>query len=65
MARATGPEGALPGETVLSEPAAALRVLTVGEYVEVYADGVFVLTALSYAGRPAPWTAVSDGRTPC
>ncbi|MDX5566314.1 mucin-1 [Streptomyces sp. ID05-04B] len=61
--RVTGPEGALLGETVLPEPAAALRVLTVGEYVEVYADDVFVLTTLCYAGRPAPWTAVSDGRT--
>ncbi|WP_105971916.1 glycoside hydrolase family protein [Streptomyces geranii] len=59
----TGPTGTPLGETVLPEPATALRVLTVGEYVEVYADGVFVLTALCYSGRPAPWTAVTDGHT--
>ncbi|GGY26724.1 mucin-1 [Streptomyces djakartensis] len=58
----TGPEGAPLGETLLPEPAAGLRILTVGEYVEVYADGVFVLTTLCYSGRPAPWTAVTEGR---
>ncbi|MGR3934115.1 mucin-1 [Streptomyces sp. BRA346] len=58
----TGPVGVPLGETVLTEPAATLRILTVGEYVEVYADGVFVLTTLCYAGRPAPWTAVTEGR---
>ncbi|MFJ3309029.1 mucin-1 [Streptomyces sp. NPDC086549] len=59
----TGPDGARLGETVLTEPAAALRILTVGEYVEVYADGVFVLATLCYSGRPAQWTAVRDGHT--
>ncbi|RNG34523.1 mucin-1 [Streptomyces botrytidirepellens] len=59
----TGPAGVPLGETVLTEPAATLRILTVGEYVEVYADGVFVLTTLCYAGHPAPWTAVTEGRT--
>jgi sucrose-6-phosphate hydrolase SacC (GH32 family) len=60
--RVTGPEGAPLGETLLPEPAASLRILTVGEYVEIYADGVFVLTTLCYSGRPAPWTAASEGR---
>ena len=59
----TGPGGGRIGETVLTEPASALRILTVGEYVEVYADGVFVLTSLCYSGHPAPWTAVSEGHT--
>ncbi|MBK3574555.1 mucin-1 [Streptomyces sp. MBT65] len=59
----TGPAGAPLGETVLTEPATTLRVLTIGEYVEVYADGVFVLTALCYAGRPARWTTVTEGHT--
>ncbi|MER5831457.1 mucin-1 [Streptomyces sp. NPDC002130] len=57
----TGPDGTPLGETLLPEPAASLRVLTVGEYVEVYADGVFVLTTLCYSGRPAPWTATTEG----
>ncbi|MGW2331097.1 mucin-1 [Streptomyces sp. NPDC001700] len=59
----TGPAGVPLGETVLTEPATTLRILTVGEYVEVYADGVFVLTTLCYSGHPAPWTAVAEGRT--
>ncbi len=59
--RVTGPDGNVLGETLLPEPAAALRILTVGEYVEVYADGVFVLTTLCYSGRPAPWTATTEG----
>ncbi|GAA3820740.1 hypothetical protein GCM10022403_062710 [Streptomyces coacervatus] len=59
----TGPGGERTDETVLTEPAAALRILTVGEYVEVYADGVFALTTLCYSGRTAPWTALSDDRT--
>ncbi|MER5220905.1 mucin-1 [Streptomyces flaveus] len=58
----TGPDGTRLGETILSEPAASLRILTIGEYVEVYADGVFVLTTLCYTGHPAPWTAVTEGR---
>lgn len=61
--RITGAAGTPLAETVLPEPAATLRILTVGEYVEVYADGVFVLTALSYTGGPAPWTAVTGNRT--
>ncbi|MFM9591722.1 mucin-1 [Streptomyces scabiei] len=61
--RITGAAGTPLAETVLSEPATTLRVLTVGEYVEVYADDVFVLTALSYTGVPAPWTAVAGERT--
>ncbi|WP_340557706.1 mucin-1 [Streptomyces sp. GSL17-111] len=59
--RVTGPDGDPLGEVLLPEPAAALRVLTVGEYVEVYADGVFVLTTLCYSGHPAPWTAATEG----
>ncbi|KJK39054.1 mucin-1 [Streptomyces variegatus] len=59
--RVTGPDGNVLGETLLPEPAAALRILTIGEYVEVYADGVFVLTTLCYSGRPAPWTATTEG----
>jgi sucrose-6-phosphate hydrolase SacC (GH32 family) len=57
----TGPDGIPLGETRLPEPAASLRILTVGEYVEVYSDGVFVLTTLCYSGRPAPWTATTEG----
>ncbi|MFD3503230.1 mucin-1 [Streptomyces sp. NPDC058678] len=59
---ATGPDGTRLGGTVLTEPAAALRILTIGEYVEVYADNVFALTTLCYSGHPARWTAVADGR---
>jgi sucrose-6-phosphate hydrolase SacC (GH32 family) len=59
--RVTGPDGTPLGETLLPEPAASLRILTVGEYVEVYADGVFVLTTLCYSGHPAPWTATAEG----
>jgi hypothetical protein len=58
----TGPGGERLAETALTEPAGRLRILTIGEYVEVYADGVFVLTTLCYTGRPVPWTAVSEGR---
>ncbi|MFE1944716.1 glycoside hydrolase family protein [Streptomyces massasporeus] len=58
--RVTGPDGTPLGETLLPKPAASLRILTVGEYVEVYADGVFVLTTLCYSGRPAPWTAAGE-----
>ncbi|GAQ61099.1 mucin-1 [Streptomyces scabiei] len=61
--RITGAAGTPLAETVLPAPAATLRILTVGEYVEVYADNVFVLTALSYTGAPAPWTAVAGERT--
>lgn len=57
----TGPGGNRLAGTVLAQSAAALRILTIGEYVEVYADGVFVLTTLCYAGRPAPWTVASEG----
>ncbi|WP_329281916.1 mucin-1 [Streptomyces sp. NBC_01451] len=59
----TGPHGDRLGETVLTRPAATLRILTIGEYVEVYADGVFVLTTLCYSGHAAPWTATSKGRS--
>ncbi|MCD7438520.1 mucin-1 [Streptomyces lincolnensis] len=58
----TGPDGTRLGETILTEPAATLRILTIGEYVEVYADGVFALNALCYSGHPARWTTVTDGR---
>ncbi len=54
----TGPEGTRLGETVLAEPATSLRILTIGEYVEVYADGVFALTTLCYSGHADPL----DGR---
>ncbi|MFH7594375.1 hypothetical protein WDV06_04620 [Streptomyces racemochromogenes] len=57
----TGPDGARLGETVLTGPAATLRILTIGEYVEVYADGVFALTTLCYSGKPAPWTVTAQG----
>ncbi|MFI0446955.1 hypothetical protein [Actinomadura sp. 6N118] len=60
---ATGPEGFRLSETVLAEPAATLRILTIGEYLEVYADGVFVLSTMCYSGHPAPWKAVAEGRT--
>ncbi|WP_236244666.1 mucin-1 [Streptomyces sp. CC210A] len=59
--RISGPGGAVLARTSLGTPARSLRVLTVGEYVEVYADGVFVLTALSYSGRPVAWTAAAEG----
>ncbi|MBJ6636153.1 mucin-1 [Streptomyces sp. I5] len=60
--RVDGPGGRVLSRTVLPSPASALRILTIGEYVEVYADGVFALTALCYSGRPAPWTAATaDG----
>ncbi len=58
----TGPDGTRLGETTLTEPAATLRILTIGEYVEVYADNVFVLTTLCYSGHATSWTAVIDGR---
>jgi hypothetical protein len=57
----TGPGGTRLCETLLPEPAAFLRILTIGEYVEVYAEGVFALTTLCYSGRPTTWTAVTDG----
>ncbi|MFH0178594.1 mucin-1 [Streptomyces cacaoi] len=56
----TGPGGVRLGETVLTEPAGTLRILTIGEYIEVYADNVFALTTLCYSGRPARWTAVTE-----
>jgi sucrose-6-phosphate hydrolase SacC (GH32 family) len=59
----TGPSGDRLSETVLTEPAATLRILTIGEYVEVYADGVFVLTTMCYSGHPAPWTATAEGHS--
>ncbi|WP_112471347.1 mucin-1 [Streptomyces triticisoli] len=63
--RVTGPGGRVLAQTVLSSPPGALRILTVGEYVEVYADDAFVLTALCYSGRPVPWTAVTgNGASP-
>ncbi|WP_245996383.1 hypothetical protein [Streptomyces armeniacus] len=58
---ATGPDGAQLGETVLSKPVTTLRILTIGEYVEVYADGVFALTVLCYSGQPTPRRAISAG----
>ncbi|MFE9339593.1 mucin-1 [Streptomyces sp. NPDC007063] len=57
--KVTGLDGIPLGQVVLHRPAAALRILTIGEYVEVYADGVFVLSTLSYSGHPAAWTAVT------
>jgi hypothetical protein len=57
----TGPGGTRLSETVLTEPAATLRILTVGEYVEVYADNVFALTTLCYSGHATTWTAVIEG----
>ncbi|MGY1495290.1 hypothetical protein ACW4TU_01360 [Streptomyces sp. QTS52] len=59
----TGPLGDRLDETVLTQPAATLRILTVGEYVEVYADGVFALTTLCYSGHAAPWTVTSKDGT--
>ena len=61
--RVTGPGGSLLQEALLAEPARRLRILTVGEYVEVYADGVFVVMTMCYAGRPAAWTATTAGVT--
>ncbi|MDX2678164.1 mucin-1 [Streptomyces soliscabiei] len=60
--KVTGLDGVQLGQATLAQPATGLRILTIGEYVEVYADGVFVLATLSYAGYPAPWRAVADGR---
>jgi hypothetical protein len=60
--RVTGPDGNPLQETVLPGPPARLRVLTVGEYVELYADDVFVLVTMCYSGHPAPWTTVADAR---
>ncbi|WP_149549539.1 mucin-1 [Streptomyces marokkonensis] len=57
--RVTGPGGRVLARTVLPDPPSALRILTIGEYVEVYADDAFALTALCYSGRPVPWTAVT------
>ncbi|MEV5908791.1 mucin-1 [Streptomyces chartreusis] len=57
--RVTGPGGRVLAQTVLPTLPSALRILTIGEYVEVYADGVFTLTTLCYSGRPVPWRAVS------
>ncbi|GHH71632.1 invertase [Streptomyces sulfonofaciens] len=54
--RITGPHGTTLERTALSRTPDTLRILTVGEYVEVYADGAFVLTGLSYTGHPARWT---------
>ncbi|MFH8624182.1 hypothetical protein ACH4A8_20260 [Streptomyces vietnamensis] len=51
-----GPDSAKP-----SCPA-TLRILTTGEYVEAYADGVFALTAPCSSRHPAPWTAAVQGR---
>ncbi|GHH89604.1 mucin-1 [Streptomyces capitiformicae] len=61
--RVTGAHAAPLAETILPEPPTTLRILTIGEYVEIYADGVFALTTLSYSGHPAPWTATTDGQT--
>ena len=58
----TGPDETRLGETILPQPATSLRILTIGEYVEVYADGVFALTTLCYSGHPAAWKAVAEGR---
>ncbi|MGW7329811.1 mucin-1 [Streptomyces sp. NPDC054840] len=58
----TGTDGTRLGETILTEPAATLRILTIGEYVEVYADNVFALTTLCYSGHATSWMAVIDGR---
>ncbi|MFI6691384.1 mucin-1 [Streptomyces sp. NPDC050433] len=57
-----GPDGTRLRETVLTGPVSTLRILTVGEYVEVYADGLFALATLCYSGHPAPWTAAAEGR---
>lgn len=57
----TGPDGTPLRVTVLTSPAATLRILTIGEYVEVYADGVFALTTLCYSGHPTSWTATTEG----
>ncbi|GGW92675.1 hypothetical protein GCM10010297_12600 [Streptomyces malachitofuscus] len=63
--RITGPGGRVLARTALPSPPATLRILTVGEYVEVYADDVFTLTALCYSGRPVPWTALTgNGSAP-
>lgn len=59
---AAGPGGHRIRETTLPETVSALRILTVGEYVEVYADGVFALTVPCYSGHAARWTVTTDGR---
>jgi hypothetical protein len=59
----TGPGGSLLQEAELARPASGLRILTIGEYIEIYADNVFVLTTTCYSGRPVPWTSSSGGVT--
>lgn len=49
-------------EAVARQPVRRLRILTVGEFAEVYADDVFVAQSSCYAGRPVPWTVTGDGR---
>jgi hypothetical protein len=56
----TGPSGSPLQEAALAQPVRRLRILTVGEYVEVYADGVFTLMTLCYSGQPVTWTATVD-----
>ncbi|WAX76630.1 hypothetical protein [Streptomyces sp. KMM 9044] len=58
----TGSGGTRLGETVLTDPAASLRILTVGAHAEVYADNVFALNTPCCSGHPVPWRAVTEGR---
>ncbi|NBM14495.1 mucin-1 [Streptomyces sp. GC420] len=60
---AAGPGGSRLCGTELPDPARTLRILTVGEYVEVYADEVFVLTTMCYSGHAAPWTVSTPATT--
>ncbi|MDT3398747.1 mucin-1 [Streptomyces sp. B1866] len=56
-----GPGGGPLAGAEAARPPRRLRILTAGEYVEVYADDAFLVTALCYTGRPVPWTVT---RTP-
>ncbi|MGW3073442.1 mucin-1 [Kitasatospora sp. NPDC001132] len=58
-----GPGGSLLTEAELGHEPSSLRILTIGEYVEVYADEVLVLVTMSYTGRCCPWTATRRGAT--
>ncbi|WP_017581942.1 glycoside hydrolase family protein [Nocardiopsis valliformis] len=51
-------------ETELRRPVGNLRALLFGEYLELYADGVFVACAVSYGRDPgACWARGADHRT--
>ncbi|MFI9162486.1 mucin-1 [Kitasatospora aureofaciens] len=58
-----GPGEAVLASTELPDEPRRLRILTIGEYVELYADDAFVLVALSYTGSSCRWTVTRGGVT--